>query len=104
MASAPDRHYVSEFSRRMTQRWLEGKAESVLAVLDARGLRVPARERARVLGCDDQATLDTWIAAAATAESLADVLAATPRRRRAPTRQPRTRRARGNGPGRRRAS
>jgi hypothetical protein len=101
MARAPDPHYVSEFSRRMTQKWLEGKAEAVLKFLHARGLRVPAQERARLLGCDDPATLDAWIVAAATAGSVADVLAATPRRR-APARTPRTRRARGNSSGRRR--
>ena len=82
-----------------------GKAESVLAFLQARGLRVPAADRSRLLGCDDQATLDAWIAAAATATSVAEVLAAKPRRRRATAprlrrrarsagaRTPRTRRA-----------
>ncbi|MBI5480391.1 MAG: hypothetical protein HY906_16125 [Deltaproteobacteria bacterium] len=104
MASAPDPHYVSEYSRRLTQRWLEGKAEAVLTVLSARGLRVPARERARLLGCDDPATLDAWIAAAATAESVTDVLAATPRRRRAPAPRVRRRTAHTTRPGRRRAS
>ena len=89
MASAPNTPYVSEFSRRITQSRLEGlaegvakgKAEGLLAILQARGVRVTAPERARVLGCDDQATLDAWIAAAVTATSVAEVLAPTPRRR-----------------------
>ncbi|MBI5480387.1 MAG: hypothetical protein HY906_16105 [Deltaproteobacteria bacterium] len=94
MASAPDPHYVSEFSRRIIQSHIEGKAEGkaegLLAVLAARGLAVTAPERARVLRCDDPATLDAWIAAAVTAASVAEVLAPIPRRR--PALSPRVRR------------
>jgi hypothetical protein len=104
MASAPDPHYVSEFTRRMTQSRLEGQAQAVLAVLQARGVRVTAPERARVLGCDDPATLDAWIAAAATATSVAEVLAPAPRRRPAAAPRLRRRAARTTRPRRRRAS
>lgn len=58
-------------------------AKAVLSFLRARGLRVTAPERTRVLGCDDPATLDAWIVAAATAASVGEVLATKPPRRRA---------------------
>ena len=98
-------YYRKHYVRGLTEGEAKGQAESVLAFLQARGLRVPAADRSRLLGCDDQATLDAWIAAAATATSVAEVLAAKPRRRRAPAprlrrrarsagaRTPRTRRA-----------
>ena len=46
MASAPDPHYVSEFSRRMTQSRLEGLAEGV-----AKGVARRARPRASSPSC-----------------------------------------------------
>jgi hypothetical protein len=104
MASAPNTPYVSEFARRITQSHLQGMAQAVLSVLQARGVRVTASERARVLGCDDQATLDAWIAAAVTATSVAEVLAPTPRRRPAAAPRLRRRAARTTRPRRRRAS
>ena len=39
----------------------EGQAESLLAVLDARGLRASDEARARILGCTDAALLDAWL-------------------------------------------
>ncbi len=48
----------------------KGKAEALLAVLTARGLLVPAAERARIAACSDLATLDRWIAQAVVAKSL----------------------------------
>ncbi|KYF63758.1 hypothetical protein BE11_18560 [Sorangium cellulosum] len=44
---------------------LEGKAQDVLAVLEARGLEVPAEVRERVLASTDIAELDRWIRRAA---------------------------------------
>ena len=52
----------------------EGRASAVLAVLDARGVEVPVEARARVLACTDVATLDTWLARAANALTVGDVL------------------------------
>jgi hypothetical protein len=40
----------------------EGKAESVLAVLAARGIRTGKKQRERILGCGDLDTLDHWLA------------------------------------------
>ena len=39
----------------------EGKAEAILAVLDVRGLRVPASTRKRVLSCTDPVLLEAWL-------------------------------------------
>lgn len=56
-----------------------GKAQAVLAVLAARGLSVSSEARARIEACKDEATLDRWIARAATAAT-ADEVIATPER------------------------
>jgi hypothetical protein len=47
----------------------EGEARAVLAVLEARGLAVPARVREVVLSCTDLVQLDAWIRAAVSASS-----------------------------------
>jgi predicted transposase/invertase (TIGR01784 family) len=52
-----------------------GKIAAILAVLAARGLEVTAEARARIEACKDGVTLDRWIARAATAASINDVLA-----------------------------
>jgi len=54
---------------------VEGKALAVVAVLAARGVEVPASVRTRVLACTDAATLDAWIARAATANAASDLIA-----------------------------
>lgn len=52
----------------------EGKASAILAFLAARGLPVDDATRARIEGCDDPATLDRWIARAATAATAQEVV------------------------------
>src|SRR5262249_27779184 len=54
-----------------------GTAKAILAVLTARGLAVDEALRARVLGCSDPVTLGRWLAKAATAASVEDVVAAS---------------------------
>ncbi|MCC6216079.1 MAG: Uma2 family endonuclease [Polyangiaceae bacterium] len=53
---------------------IEGRAESVLAVLDARGLSVDEQQRARVLACTDVSRLDRWLRAAVTAAGVDELL------------------------------
>ena len=53
----------------------KGRADSVLTIFAARGLDVPEHVRARILGCQDMALLDQWIAVAVTAKNAADVVA-----------------------------
>src|SRR5579872_5763673 len=43
----------------------KGRAESLLDVLEARGLRVSDEARARILACTDATQLDTWLRMAA---------------------------------------
>jgi hypothetical protein len=50
-----------------------GKAEAVLAVLQARGIEIPAEARAKISECTDLDRLDEWIRRAATAEQVADL-------------------------------
>lgn len=51
-----------------------GQAESVLRLLRARGFRVDARSRQRILRCKDPAQLDLWLDRVLHASRLADVL------------------------------
>jgi PD-(D/E)XK nuclease family transposase len=55
----------------------EAKTAAILAVLAARGIAVSAEARARIEACTDLATLDRWIARAATAAPDEAVLAPT---------------------------
>ena len=52
-----------------------GKAEALVTVLRARQLPVDDATRARIEACTDSATLDRWIARAATAATVAEVFA-----------------------------
>lgn len=53
----------------------EGKAASLLAVLEARRIFVPAKLRTQIQTCTDDRLLDQWIRRAATADSVKEVLA-----------------------------
>lgn len=52
---------------------LEGEAQALLRILHARGLSVSEAERARMVRCDDRATLDEWLERALTASRVAEV-------------------------------
>ena len=52
-----------------------GKADLLLKLLQLKGFAVGEAERARVLGCTDEATLETWAARVLVATSLAEVFA-----------------------------
>lgn len=52
---------------------VDGVADTILRVLEARGLQVSAETRQRVLSCTDIGLLTTWAERAATATSLDDV-------------------------------
>jgi len=52
----------------------EGKAQSVLTVLQARGLEVPQVLRERILACTDLKQLDQWIAQASIAQFAQELL------------------------------
>jgi Uma2 family endonuclease len=54
---------------------VEGHAEAVVAVLEARGLVADDAQRARLLGCRDLSKLDRWLVAAITASTVDDVIA-----------------------------
>lgn len=51
------------------------KAEALLTVLRARGIHPNEAERATLLGTTDADTVDSWLAAAATVHSVAELLA-----------------------------
>lgn len=54
----------------------EGRAESILALMLARGLPVSEPVKTRVLGCKDVSLLERWLVRAATATSDTEVVAA----------------------------
>jgi predicted transposase YdaD len=51
----------------------EGEARFVLRVLARRGVEVPDEVRQRVMSCTDDATLESWLDRALTAESAEDL-------------------------------
>ena len=62
--------YQSDFARRY---YGQGLAESVLAVLDARGVAVPDSVRTLITESRDLRQLDRWLRRAVTAESVDDL-------------------------------
>ncbi len=54
----------------------KGRAEDVLRILVARGVRVDARSRRRILDCKEVATLDLWFDRALSATRLSDLFSA----------------------------
>jgi hypothetical protein len=68
-----------------------GKREALVALIGARGLALTAKQQKTIEGCEDPAQLDRWIVKAATATSVAEVLAAAaPARTRSRTRPSKT--------------
>ena len=53
-----------------------GRAESILKILESRGIPIPDDVRGRIATCRDLATLDRWVARAVAATSAADVVGA----------------------------
>jgi hypothetical protein len=51
----------------------KGEARTILRVLAARGLEVPAKVREEVLSCTDSSQLETWTNRAAIAVSVEEV-------------------------------
>ncbi len=62
-------HYV----RGLAQGRIAGARESVLAVLDARGLEVTESERRRVLSVSDPGELRAWLRRAATVAAVSEL-------------------------------
>jgi hypothetical protein len=55
----------------------EGRAESILKILEARGLPVSEAQRREVLGCRDLGQLDRWLLRAALASSAGEITSAS---------------------------
>lgn len=66
--------YRSDYARRyFFEGEAAGKAASVLAVLDARGIDVSTGSRTRIAECSDLDQLDAWVRRAVTAETVDDL-------------------------------
>jgi predicted transposase YdaD len=57
----------------MAEGRVAGEADAILRVLDARGLKVSAVQRKRIIGCTDLEQLQEWITRAVTAAKVADI-------------------------------
>ncbi|PSK93618.1 hypothetical protein CLV63_11625 [Murinocardiopsis flavida] len=57
------------FKRQIAEEVTKGQAESVLLVLDSRGIEVSEEVRERILACTDRDEAEKWIKRAATAQS-----------------------------------
>ncbi|MEI8258707.1 MAG: Rpn family recombination-promoting nuclease/putative transposase [Deltaproteobacteria bacterium] len=75
MTSAAEQLIQEGVRRGKAEGEAKGKAESILDVLDARGIAMTADQRARVLVCRDVPQLARWLRAAATASSADDLFA-----------------------------
>jgi len=74
--TASTREYQSDFARRYYfQGRAVGEASAVLAVLDARGIKVPDEARERITNSTDLEQLDAWVRRAATATSVDELFA-----------------------------
>ncbi len=62
-------------ARGITEGLARGKAESLIVMLDARGVAMEAAERARILDERDPVTLIRWLARATTCNDIAEVFA-----------------------------
>ncbi|MEX1363723.1 MAG: hypothetical protein AB1Z98_11385 [Nannocystaceae bacterium] len=62
---------VSAFARRhRAEGRAEGRASSLLLVLEAQGRELPAEARERIMGCQDPAVLEQWLRRALEGTSL----------------------------------
>ena len=67
--------FQSDFARRyIAEGTAEGRATSVIGVLEARGIVLTAEERARILACTDLDILDDWVRRAVTVERAEELL------------------------------
>ena len=69
-----DASWGEGFSESIAKAEAPGRAEAVLAFLEARGIEVSRETRARIAACTDIATLNWWIARAAAASCADDVV------------------------------
>ncbi|MGK3960214.1 Rpn family recombination-promoting nuclease/putative transposase [Sorangium sp. So ce118] len=75
LAADAEARAVDAEARGRQEGLIAGQARAILAVLAARGIAVESETRARIAACTDAATLDRWIARAATAASAEEVVA-----------------------------
>ncbi len=71
--------YHSDFARRYFSQGeargeARGEATALLAILDARGIEVPADLLETIRNCTDPERLEAWIRRAATADKIDDVM------------------------------
>jgi hypothetical protein len=67
--------FESSYFQRLREEWREETtAESLIAVLSARGLTLTEKQRARIEGCNDLTLLRRWLREAANASSVEEVI------------------------------
>ena len=66
------------FSKERQKGWAEGRALSVLEILELRGVDMDANTRWHIFKCTDLATLNLWFKRAITASHISEVLDDSP--------------------------
>lgn len=66
------------FSKERQKGWAEGRAASVLQILELRGVDMDADTRWHIFSCRDLATVDLWLRRAVTATHISEVLDGSP--------------------------
>lgn len=61
-------------AQRSEEKYNRSLAEALLTILAARGFRLTAPQRKRIVTCAEPTQIEAWIAKAATAKSVASVL------------------------------
>ena len=59
----------------------KGRREALLTVLEGRGLSITRAQRATILGCEELATLDRWLAGSGKVASVQELLAEAPKKK-----------------------
>jgi hypothetical protein len=73
LAEGWPRSWAEGWAKGYAEGYAEGMAETILRVLWARRVWVPAEIRRRVLSCTDVGQLKVWVCRAATAATIDDV-------------------------------
>lgn len=64
----------------------EGRQDALLAVLKSRALTLTPKQKATILGCSDEATLDGWLARCSAVASVDELLSAAHTQKAKPSR------------------
>jgi hypothetical protein len=74
VAEQVEKRYTKRIEEQYSRGLAEGEAKALMTLLSARGFRLTAAQRQRVMTCTDPSRIETWIERATTAQSATEVL------------------------------